>query len=174
MIKDKDNYKGSKNYSFRYFGIFFLVLFIISVLVFFIIEKEIRTIKFEDIKANEERIVKFEDDLLVQEFGIVLADLNYLHHAFDAELIDASNYESIAQNWNEFSTHRNIYDQIRYIDEYGDEKIRINLNENGGYIVPSRELQNKKDRYFFSETVSLKKNMIHISPMDLNIENGKI
>lgn len=174
MIKDKDNYKGSKNYSFRYFGIFFLVLFIISVLVFFIIEKEIRNIKFEEIKANEERIIKFEDDLLGQEFGIVLADLNYLHHAFDAELRDTSNYESVAQNWKEFSTHRNIYDQIRYIDEYGDEKIRINLNENGGYIVPSIELQNKKDRYFFSETVLLGKNMIFISPMDLNVENGKI
>lgn len=174
MIKDKDDYKSSKNFNFRYFVIFFLAFFIVTVLVFFIIEKEIKTMEFEELKANEERIVKFEGELLGQEFDTILADINYLHHAFYEEIVSNSNYESIAANWYEFSTHRDIYDQIRYINEYGDEKIRINLNESGGYIVPSTELQNKKDRYYFYETLLLEKDMIHISPMDLNIENGKI
>ncbi len=170
----KDHHEKGKTYNLKYLIISFLLFFTLSILVLFIIEKGIRANQFKELKENEERFVKFEGDFLDKEFSMILADLNYLHHGFEEELRDASNYEHIAENWNEFSTQRNIYDQIRFIDEYGDEKIRINLDENGGHIVPSIELQNKKDRYYFYETILLGKDMIHVSPLDLNIEHGLI
>jgi len=59
-------------------------------------------------------------------------------------------------------------------DSNGDEKIRINIGSDGGYLVPEQDLQNKKDRYYFTETVKLNVGNVYISPLDLNIENGEI
>lgn len=173
MGKDNSD-KGRSSYNLKYFFVSFFLFFIVSILVLFIIEKEFREVRFKEIKESEERIVAFEEDFLSEELNRIIADLNYLHHGFESELKNASNYDSIAQNWSVFSTQRNIYDQIRFINNDGDEKIRINLNDNGGYIVPNEELQNKKDIYYFYETVLLGKNLIHVSPLDLNIENGVI
>ena len=35
------------------------------------------------------------------------------------------------------------------------EKIRVNISENGSYIVPDKDLQNKKERYYFTEAINL-------------------
>jgi len=73
-----------------------------------------------------------------------------------------------------FSKNKKIYDQIRYINETGKEIIRINFNDGKPAIVQKEKLQNKAKRYYFLDTLKLKKNEIFISPLDLNIENGKI
>jgi PAS domain S-box-containing protein/diguanylate cyclase (GGDEF)-like protein len=65
--------------------------------------------------------------------------------------------------------------QIRFINSYGQEEIRIERKEFGGtcQVAGDSLLQNKADRYYFKETV---KNGIRvwISDIDLNIENGKV
>ncbi len=65
----------------------------------------------------------------------------------------------------------NIF-QVRYIDERGMEKIRSERVRNKGttYIVPADQLQNKQNRYYFSETLALKDGMFWYSPVDLNVE----
>lgn len=47
------------------------------------------------------------------------------------------------------------FDQLRYIDETGMETIRINNLDQGPYIVPAGELQNKETREYFIDTKSL-------------------
>ena len=165
---------GSKKYNIGYFIISFLGVFILSFIVLFIIEKEVRSVQLAEVKTSEKRLVSLENDNIGEEFSMVLSDLHYLHHAYEGKLYDPDSYGEIAANWREFSTQRNIYDQIRYIDASGDEKIRININENGAYIVPEPELQNKKDRYYFNETTVLPEESVYISPVDLNIEQDKI
>lgn len=169
---DKHNYK--KSYYMGYAIVSFMVIFMLSFFVLFYIESEIRLTKIEELKNNERRVVDFQNDFLGSEFSLILSDLHYLHHAFKNQLLDSKHYSVIAENWKEFSTHRRIYDQIRFIDRKGDEKIRININENGSYIVPTSALQNKKERYYFYETVKLKEEDVYVSQMDLNIEQGKI
>lgn len=169
-----DDIRHSKRNTIGYFIISFTLIFVFSFLVLFFLEKEVRTTRIEAVQSQEQRVVKLENDFMGREFSMVLSDLHYLHHAFKNELVDTNNYDKIAANWSEFSTQRRIYDQIRYIDANGDEKIRINISENGGYIVPKKDLQNKKDRYYFTETVKLKEESVYVSPLDLNIEQGKI
>lgn len=152
----------------------FLFVFIISFLVLFYIEKEVRTSRIEELKRQEQRVVKLENDFLGREFGMFLADLHYLHHAYENELLETDDYSKIAANWAEFSTQRRIYDQIRFIDADGDEKIRINIGSNGVYLVPEKDLQNKKDRYYFTEAIKLSEESVYVSPLDLNIEQGEI
>ncbi len=169
-----ENNGNNKKHNIGYFVISFTLIFVLSFVVLFFLEKQVRTTKIEAMMSQEKRVVSLENDFLGREFKMVLSDIHYLHHAFENALSDEGNYEEIAFNWSEFSTHRGIYDQIRYIDANGDEKIRINISEKGGYIVSEQELQNKKDRYYFTETVKLKEESVYVSPLDLNIEQGKI
>ena len=148
-----DNIGNNKKHNIGYFVISFTLIFVLSFVVLFFLEKQVRTTKIEAMMSQEKRVVSLENDFLGREFKMFLSDIHYLHHAFENDLSDEGNYEEIAFNWSEFSTHRGIYDQIRYIDANGDEKIRINISENGGYIVSEQELQNKKDRYLDSTSV---------------------
>lgn len=165
---------SKKNRIFVYFIACFAVLFAILLTILFFIQKEVRYVHYKEISSNEERIVMLEQDLLGREFNMILADLHYLHHAYEASLVASDQYTEVAKNWSIFLAQRAIYDQMRYIDAHGDERIRINLTDNGGYIVPQSKLQNKKDRYYFYETAKLNVEDVYVSPLDLNIEHGLI
>ena len=69
-----------------------------------------------------------------------------------------------------FSRENPDYDQIRYLDERGQEVIRINEN---GVIVPPGQLQNKADRPYFQQATGLAPDQIYVSAFDLNVEQGK-
>lgn len=70
-----------------------------------------------------------------------------------------------------FSEHKPAYDQIRYLDESGQEVLRVNQ---GGQVVQPGELQNKADRGYFREAIRLPPGGLYLSAMDLNIEHGRI
>ncbi|MCK5110136.1 MAG: PAS domain-containing protein [Arcobacteraceae bacterium] len=65
--------------------------------------------------------------------------------------------------------------QFRYIDNNGDEIIRVDKNiDKYSYIIPKQKLQNKKNRYYFNDIINTQNNKIWYSKLDLNIEHGKI
>jgi PAS domain S-box-containing protein len=66
------------------------------------------------------------------------------------------------------------YDKVRWIDKQGLERVRINNSGGQPYLVAQSELQDKHDRYFFSDAMQLNDGVIYISPLDLNVENGQI
>ncbi len=63
------------------------------------------------------------------------------------------------------------YDQVRYLDESGQEIIRVNQ---GGDVVPTARLQNKAARGYFVQTNGLAPDDLYLSDFDLNIENGQL
>lgn len=73
-----------------------------------------------------------------------------------------------------FARFKGIYDQIRLIDANGREQLRINYHDGTARLVPEEELQDKGNRYYFTDTIRLPRNAIYISPFDLNIENGAL
>lgn len=80
----------------------------------------------------------------------------------------------LRRDWEVFSRTKGIYDQIRWLDLCGQERVRINFNNGYPSSVSSDKLQNKGDRYYFFDAVKLNKGEFFISPLDLNIEQGKI
>ena len=170
----EEKFAQNKKQLLWYFLLSFSLIFLISFLILFFIEKEVSETKIEALKSQEQRVVKLENDFLGREFSMVLSDLHYLHHAYENKLIKSNNYAEIAENWAVFSNQRKIYDQIRFLDADGMEKIRVNISENGSYIVPDKDLQNKKDRYYFTEAINLKEETVYVSPLDLNMEQGKV
>lgn len=166
--------KDSRASLILYAIISFVLVFSLSFLVLIFIEKEVRETRIEELKRQEKRVVRLENDFLGQELRLVLSDLHYLHHAYQDDLLNAETYDDLINNWLEFSAHRRVYDQIRFIDAGGNEKIRINRDDNGAYVVAEKQLQNKCDRYYFEETIKLAEESVYLSPLDLNIENGEI
>jgi two-component system sensor histidine kinase EvgS len=66
------------------------------------------------------------------------------------------------------------YDQMRYLDSSGQEVFRVNYNNGNAVIMPRSQLQYKADRYYFTDTIKLNKNEIFVSPLDLNMEHGRL
>ncbi len=73
-----------------------------------------------------------------------------------------------------FSDAIGIYDQIRFIDESGQEIIRVDMEGPSPRILNDDELQNKADRYYFTETMRLGPDEVYASPLDLNVEHGEV
>jgi len=67
-----------------------------------------------------------------------------------------------------------IYDQVRWIDETGYEKIRISRNNNDVIIENALSLQDKSKRYYFTEASALNVGEIYVSKIDLNQEHGEV
>lgn len=84
------------------------------------------------------------------------------------------NKEILASELLSFARIKRIYNQVRYCDKTGMEIVRINYNNGTPSIVPTDLLQPKGDRYYFRDTIGLAPHNLYISPLDLNVENGKI
>ncbi|MFC1608716.1 HAMP domain-containing protein [Patescibacteria group bacterium] len=72
-------------------------------------------------------------------------------------------FSSIAQS-------KNVYAQIRYIDETGQEVARVNYDEEGVEVVGEGNLQNKKDRDYFTEAIVYPQGKVYSSEVNLNKE----
>ncbi|MGQ1947126.1 PAS domain S-box protein [Geofilum sp. OHC36d9] len=82
--------------------------------------------------------------------------------------------EILKNDFVQYIYHKGLYDQIRFLDKNGDEKLRINYNSGNPQIVADSLLQNKSNRYYFEEMRSLQKDELYFSKFDLNIENGRL
>lgn len=95
---------------------------------------------------------------------------NLINNKFD----DGINLHYINYLFKQFIKNKKAYYQLRYIDETGMEKIRIEFDGEEYFSVPEEDLQNKSDRYYFKETLALNDGEVYLSDFDLNLENGKI
>lgn len=101
---------------------------------------------------------------------ILLTKLNTTKNIF----ADEEAKQNLAKDFVELMKMRKLYDQVRFIDLKGEEVIRVNYNKRELEIVSPNNLQNKKNREYFKETITLNYGEIYVSKIDLNFENGKI
>lgn len=74
-----------------------------------------------------------------------------------------------------FSTDRKVYSQIHYLDEEGQELVRIDVDGvNPPRTVPRDQLKNRRQRYYFLETITLGPGQIFTSPLNLIREGDQI
>ena len=66
------------------------------------------------------------------------------------------------------------YMQLRYLDENGNEIVRVDSDGTNVKAIPKAQLQNKGDRPYFTETMKLSSDSIYTSPVELNQERGQI
>ena len=91
---------------------------------------------------------------------------------------DGSSYEEWVNRLQVLFTNqmreKTYYMQLRYLDEAGNELVRVDSDGETVEVIPQAELQNKADRGYFTETMNLAPDSVYVSPVDLNREQGVI
>jgi PAS domain S-box-containing protein len=128
--------------------------------------------------ANEEKVVEIGRQRLAFALSAVTSDLQYLagQKALQRLLAtdDTAARQELAADYLSFATHKQNYDQIRFLRLDGREVIRVNWNNGEPIVIPDEELQDKTDRSYVQETLKLDAGQIYVSPLDLNVEQGAI
>lgn len=134
--------------------------------------------RLERVKVREAARLEIAQSRMRQDFSSVVLDLRIIAGLPElTQFLDsgaASQRNSLVRYFLLLSERSGRYDQIRYLDEHGQEVIRVNYNDGRPAAVPDAQLQNKAGRYFFRDTFSLGRDEVFVSPLDLNIEHDKI
>jgi diguanylate cyclase (GGDEF)-like protein/PAS domain S-box-containing protein len=122
--------------------------------------------------------VELQKRLINYEFKEILRDLLFLSETRDLmDFLDyggAARRQDLAQSFRRFSARQEIFDQVRYLDDSGQEIVRVNFNQDHPEIVPENQLQSKAKRYYFLDAIRLARGQVFVSPFDLNIEGGEL
>jgi len=110
---------------------------------------------------------------------ILLENSHPLNHVLELNETDPNYQEELLKLQDLFMNYSQQFDyfaQIRYINESGYEKVRIDNKADGigPYSFSLEDLQNKSERYYFQETMQLFEGDYYYSETDLNVEFGEI
>lgn len=169
--------KMFKTDNYLYFLLIIFILTITSFVLVFSVYKQKDIINAKNfLEQNQAAIVKIGRDLTINELEQIVTDIKYLDTSplFLNYVNKGKEKNSVENEWVVFSDSKMKYDQLRYLDDQGNELLRINYNKGQPEIVTENQLQNKKDRYYFTESIKLGPGEIYMSKFDLNIEGSSI
>jgi two-component system sensor histidine kinase EvgS len=132
----------------------------------------------ENIGIEEQSRIAIASDRLARDLLGPETDLRFVANLpAMSRYLDSANLaqrEELEKIFLLLSKEKKRYDQIRYLDDRGQEVIRINYNNGSPTVTQRKQLQNKAGRYFFNDTLKLDQGEIFVSQLDLNVENGSI
>ncbi|GIK96613.1 MAG: hypothetical protein BroJett029_08220 [Alphaproteobacteria bacterium] len=82
--------------------------------------------------------------------------------------------DEFASEYLNLAAHKRLYAKIRVLDPEGQEVVRVDWADGTPRIVPERALQDRAASYYVEETLDLGPGEIYLSPMDLDMEHGRI
>lgn len=160
------------------FGLIVLVLSVAVGLTLFSFDSHQLDMEHERLMQQETVLVGLAKSELSTELNTTFSDLEILIESLALKaLLDSNttqNRKYLVKLFTSISSHRKVYDQIRYLDASGAEVVRINYERGQVVAVPQDQLRNKSQRYYFAETFRLAEGQIFVSPLDLNIEGKRI
>ncbi|MEE8430466.1 MAG: histidine kinase dimerization/phosphoacceptor domain -containing protein [Candidatus Desulfatibia sp.] len=160
-----------------FFLIFLPLLILATSIIAGFLFQELKSQK-EILKTGEQRQVEMLRRMANDDVKGVISDLFYLavnpvlHQMIETG--QAAMRQKLGKVFLDFSKNSKLYDQVRFLDETGMERVRINFGQGHPYIVTDNKLQNKAKRYYFADAFGLEPGRVFVSPFDLNIERGQI
>jgi diguanylate cyclase (GGDEF)-like protein/PAS domain S-box-containing protein len=155
-----------------------LPILLLLLLTFSIIHYFHHSVTSKILRVREQSHIKFGFEAVRSDVQAATSDLLHLAASvYVLDLLRSNTPEARAKLADEFISvlkAKKHYDQIRYLDSTGMEVVRVNYNSGLPLAVPDDKLQHKGERYYFTDAVKLDRHRVFVSPMDLNIENGKI
>jgi len=158
-----------------------LVIFVPAALLTAVVVLTLHRLDRENEHALHEQasahLVDRHVQVISRELKSVESDLLYLaNEAILRQFVSqsAADKRLVETQYVLFSRQKGVYDQIRYLDAGGMEKIRVNFNNGSPAAVLDSDLQPKGDRYYFRQTMLLARDEVFVSPFDLNVEHGEI
>ncbi len=155
----------------------FVPVAVVAIVVAFTIRQLLLYSQFEQISAAERSHLQQLSGFLATEVSFSVNQLDALtREAAVQNAIDSSNPRANQVLQSVFLTLANrnpTYQQIRWIDESGEERVRVMRFENAPITVKPQQLRNESENYYFKNTASLSDRDFYISRLAFNIENGQ-
>lgn len=131
----------------------------------------------QEVAVRAQGVGRFFDQLAAELLYLAdapaLEELRHARQKADAHRIQAAtarlerDYVTLAM------AYPHVY-QIRYLAADGREIVRVDKKDERVFVVPAERLQDKGDRYYFRDAMRRKPGELYVSPLDLNVEYGKI
>src|SRR5574337_432085 len=136
--------------------------------------EELKQSVLSDVHHIQHRIDMTQSDLPILSHVAAVREL--IESRSRRDWVEAERWrKALEQVFLAFSRSRKVYHQIRYLDEEGNELVRVDSDGvHPPRIVPRDQLRNQRQRYYFSETMTLEPDQVFTSPMDLNRDDGQI
>ncbi|WP_178119530.1 sensor histidine kinase [Pseudomonas sp. SCB32] len=133
-------------------------------------------------RVAREPVLRARDSVREETVQILTRNLDLLRHDvvfladLPPELISSDTRpDSVAARlFLSFSRSSINYEQVRWIDEHGDERLRVDNRDGHAELAPPEQLQNRADAAYFSEAVGLPAGSVYFSELDLSTEHGVI
>ncbi len=159
----------------RFFVIYLPLLIFLAAVLSIFYQNDIRSER-DIVEAETSHTIALQKAMIIKEFDSVVSDLMYLsdHHELKELLSGIDSKEILSEEFLLFAKRKAIYDQVRFLGDDGMEVVRVDFKGGNSGIVQGKDLQSKKQRYYFSESFSLEKNEVYVSRFDLNVERGEV
>ncbi|MDH3997886.1 MAG: ATP-binding protein [Desulfuromonadales bacterium] len=161
----------------RFLLLFIPISLLTAALLFYVYSSEAHR-RTSLVKTSEKELLLNFEKVAQRELQAILSDLALLgeHHELQEYFEKPSDkiLHAWEEDWASLSRQRGAYDQVRYLDLSGVEKVRVNLLNGKPEVAPQQALQDKSQRYYFQAAMSLPPGGIYISPFDLNVEHGQL
>ncbi len=139
-------------------------------------EEELRSV-FLDVYKRQEVIARYM-------FGISTELLSLGGHASVRALADglvrgeengfAERLSTVETTFEGYGSVMGVFDQIRYLDAAGVERVRVDFKEGTPIPIRGAALQDKHQRSYFRLAAALPPGEFYVSELDLNVERGEI
>lgn len=167
-----------KSLVFKRFLLLFSLLSVIVIAITYPVYLQYQQGVKDRLLANEETSVVAASQMIQQEMYEQLHVLGLLKQSARVKDYVSGGTETqrqqLALYFQQVSSAFHRFDQIRLLNNDGQELVRVDFKKDQGQIIPQDELQNKSDRYYFTEAKDLAGDEIFVSRLDLNIEHGEI
>ncbi len=180
FVKKATSYESqfpNKEFARIFIRLFLPVAVVVCIGSVSLYQSEIET-ELTKLQVSEKAAIEVSANSIKRVVQSVTRDLAYLVEQENlVEMLTQENlvtgYE-LHSDWRTFSRTMGVYDQIRWLDNSGQERVRVNYNAGNPKGIHKSQLQNKANRYYFYDTINLNRGEYFISPLDLNVEHGEI
>ena len=153
-----------------------LILFTLGVIFSFILtNKVLFGEKVQNIALSNSINIYYEKNRIFDEFlNLSRNQLNSINKSnYFKEFLDSGNEDKAKDLFLAIARSSHDIMQLRYIDKDGNEIIRIDRDKMGAPVslIPKEKLQNKKNRYYFDNSLNMTSEEVWFSNLDLNMEN---
>ncbi len=174
----ENNFSKQYNYIRYHTLILFILGLVISCLLGLLIYKNNINKYIDNIIQEQQRDITQSQVIFSHEIANMKQTIQLLHNAPSVSKSLAANSQLNKPLANElFVSFIHTFDslmQVRWLDSEGKEQVRVDGRDGEAFITTEHLLQDKKHRYYFTEGIKAPKGEVFLSPLDLNIENGKM
>lgn len=163
-------------------GLVFLLLFVPALLLigaggYLFATSEIRY-QQRQLQADDTSAVEIASNSLRQNLNNLSNDIMFLGNIPKfRDLLDNPTPDNLARTAAYFRIYmetQGIFDQIRWIDQTGKERLRLDFINRQARVMPDEKLQDKSQRSYYLQASQTPAGAIYISPFELNVEDEQI